>query len=272
MHEFPVSFVYPKGKKNSPAFIHIFGRDVPHKYQPTEEITDSGFALLSFFYADVCSDNGDFENGVAKLIYKGGERGEHDCGKLGIWAWAAMRVMDYALTRDELDPMRICVAGHSRLGKTALLTGMLDERFYCAFSNDSGCGGAALARANSGETVEKICEVFPFWFCKNYAKYANNESNMPFDQHFLIAANYPHRVYVASAELDKWACPKNEYLACEAASEFYEAHGNVGFVGTSGFPKAGTHCHEGNIGYHIRRGMHYLSREDWNLFIEYLNF
>ena len=76
---------------------------------------------------------------------------------------AAMAVMDYAMTLPELDHERILVAGHSRLGKTALLAGALDERFYCAFSNDSGCSGASLARENDGETIAKIVKAFPYF-------------------------------------------------------------------------------------------------------------
>lgn len=272
-YSFPVSFIYPKNKKQSPAFIHInFGDEIPHKYQPTEEIIDNGFAVLSIFYKDVSSDDGDFTNGLASLIYENGERSDTDCGKIGIWAWAAMRVMDYACTRDEIDSSRVCVVGHSRLGKTALLTGALDERFYCAFSNDSGCGGASLARENDGESVEAICRVFPFWFCKSYYKYANAEESMPYDQHFLLAANYPHRVYVASAEADAWACPKNEYLSCVAASKFYEAQGLVGLVGGDESAVIGKRYNDGYVGYHIRKGTHYLGREDWQRYFEYLNF
>ena len=53
---------------------------------------------------------------------------------------------------------------------------------------------------------------------------------MPFDQHFLLAANAHHRVYVASAAEDLWASPKNEYLSCVAASGYFKALGKVGFV------------------------------------------
>jgi hypothetical protein len=272
-YSFPVSFIYPKNKKGSPTFIHInFSADVPSKGQPTEEIIDNGFAILSFCYKDVSTDDGDFTNGLASLIYDNGERNDTDCGKIGIWAWAAMRLMDYALTREEIDSARVSVVGHSRLGKTALLAGALDSRFCCAFSNDSGCSGASLARENKGETVEAICRVFPFWFCKNYYKYSNNEESMPFDQHFLIAANYPHRVYVASAEEDAWACPQNEYLSCVAASKFYEAEGICGFVSDDELPVIRKRYNDGYIGYHIRTGTHYLSREDWQRYFEYLNF
>ncbi|MBP3369765.1 MAG: hypothetical protein J6L85_03335 [Clostridia bacterium] len=268
---FPVSFIYPKKKKRNPCFVHInFGAEIPHRLQPTEEIIDNGYAVLSFCYKDVSSDDGDFTNGIASLIYDGGERGDYDCGKIGIWAWAAMRVMDYAQTREELDPERVSVAGHSRLGKTALLAGALDERFYCAISNDSGCSGAALARETEGEDIAAICRVFPFWFCKNYYKYANNEESMPFDQHFLVAANYPHKVYVASAEEDQWAYPKNEYLSCVAASEFFETHGMMGFVGDDALPVKDKYYNGGSIGYHLRGGTHYMSREDWQRYFEFL--
>ena len=267
-HTFPVSFIYPSNQKASPAFTYI---SFYSEHQPTEEIIDNGYAIISMIYKDVSSDDGDFTNGIAGLLYKNGERGDTDCGKLGIWAWAASRLLDYALTRDVLDHSRISVIGHSRLGKTALLAGMLDERFLCAFSNDSGCSGAALARETGGETVEAISRVFPFWFCKNYYKYSDNEDSMPFDQHFLLAANYPHLVYVASALEDEWAYPKNEYLSCVAASEFFSARGGKGFITADELPELRKRYNDGDIGYHLRPGRHYLSREDWQRYFEFLS-
>ena len=163
---FPVYYAHAIGKKNIPCFIHInFHDQVPDKGQPTEELIDLGYAPLTFCYKDVTSDNGDFTNGLAGVVYPDGVRKNTDCGKIGLWAWAAMAVMDYAVTLPELDPKRISVAGHSRLGKTALLAGALDERFYCAFSNDSGNSGASLARGSDQETIAMITKQFPYWFC-----------------------------------------------------------------------------------------------------------
>lgn len=268
---FPVAFTCPK-KSNLPCVIHINFRDlVPDKYQPSEEIVDLGYAVLSFCYQDVTSDDGDFTNGLAGGFYPEGKRTASQCGKIGLWAWAAMRVMDYALTRPELNPARITVAGHSRLGKTALLAGALDERFYCAYSNDSGCSGAALSRGTRGETISDIYRVFSYWFCENYEKYAGKEETLPFDQHFLIAANAPHRVYVASAEQDIWADPEKEYEGCVAASAYYEALGLSGFVHPDRMPEVGECFHQGMIGYHMRSGTHAFSREDWQKLIFFLN-
>ncbi len=269
---FPVYLVIPRNADKIPAFIHINFRDlVPDKYQPTEELIDAGFATLTFCYTDVSSDDGDFTNGLAGVVYPDGVRKRDDCGKIGLWAWAAMAVMDYALTIPELDKERISVAGHSRLGKTALLVGALDERFDCAFSNDSGCSGAGLSRGSEKETVQKITAKFPFWFCENYKKYADREDLLPFDQHFLIAANYPHKVYVASAAEDPYACTKSEYRAAVAASGFFEERGVLGFVHPDRLPLIGENFHNGNIGYHLRAGNHYFSREDWLRYIAFLN-
>ena len=102
------------------------------------------------------------------------------------------------------------------------------------------------------------------------AKYIDNEDAMPFDQHWLIAANLPHRAYVASAEGDTWACPPNEYLACVAASRYYEENGKVGFISDGDAPKLRNPLHDGMIGHHMRPGLHYQSREDWNYYIDYL--
>jgi hypothetical protein len=71
--------------------------------------------------------------------------------------------MDYAETQSEvLDLNAACVCGHSRLGKTALLTSATDTRFRFAYSNDSGCSGASITRGKQGERVKNITTVFPF--------------------------------------------------------------------------------------------------------------
>ena len=267
---FPLYYVYPKKDAPVPAFIHINFRDnIPDMYQPTEEIIDAGYATLTFCYKDVSSDSGDFTDGLAGVVYKDG-RPDGSCGKIGLWACAACAVLEYALTLPELDHARISVAGHSRLGKTALLAGALDERFYCAFSNDSGCGGASLARENTGEDIKAIVDKFPYWFCQKYQSYAENEDSLPFDQHYLLAANSAHRVYVASAAEDAWACPKNEYLSCVAASDYFKAQGKLGFIHPDRLPEVGECFHGGDVGYHLRAGTHYMSREDWKYYIEFL--
>lgn len=270
---FPVYYVCPKRTERPvPAFIHINFRNlIPDRYQPTEELVDAGYATLTFCYTEVTSDDGDFTNGLAGVVYPDGVRAADQCGKIGLWAWAAMAVMDYAVTLPALDRNRISVVGHSRLGKTALLTGAMDDRVYCALSNDSGCSGAALARQKEGERIRDIMTVFPFWFCENYKKYADNEDLLPFDQHWLIAANAPHRVYVASAFKDTWACPQNEYLACIAADAYYRKQSGGGFDHPDRLPKVGDRFHEGRIGYHLRDGSHYLSREDWKCYLDFLN-
>lgn len=268
---FPLTVIIPKRENPVPAFVHISFMDgITNDYQPAEEIIDNGFAVLSFAYNYVTKDNDDFTDGVAGVVYKNGERKDNDCGKLGLWAWAASCVLDYALQKNEIDSEKITVIGHSRLGKTAILAGAIDDRFYCAVSNDSGCGGASLSRENKGETIRKITDNFPYWFCENFKKYRDNEDALPFDQHFVIAANAPHRVYVASAKDDEWAYPENEYLGTLLASEYYAENGLLTAEYPEKMPSVGDVIHKGYVAYHLRAGSHFLSRTDWNLYMKYL--
>ncbi|MBQ7921287.1 MAG: hypothetical protein IJ325_01755 [Clostridia bacterium] len=263
---FPLHVTLPTDGEKHPFFIHInFRPDNPDRYQPTEELIDNGFAVLSFCYTDVTSDDNDFTNGLAGVLYENGERTEDDApGKIAMWAWAAHRVMDYAETLgDVLDLNCAVVCGHSRLGKTALLTAATDDRFAFSYSNDSGCSGAALAKWTEGETVDRIYDTFPFWFCKNYSKYKENEEAMLFDQHYLVASIAPRKVLIGSASKDGWACPASEQLCCFAASPAFPK----GFVCPNRKAEVGEMFFEGDIGYHLREGQHYFGREDWNKLI-----
>lgn len=138
---FPFLATLPTDEEKHPFFVHInFRPDNPDRYMPTEELVDNGFAVLSVYYNDIASDDGDFTNGLAGVLFENGERSDTDCGKIAMWAWAAQRILDYAETLpNKLDISRSVVCGHSRLGKTALFAGATDERFAFSYSNDSGC-------------------------------------------------------------------------------------------------------------------------------------
>lgn len=266
---FPFYATLPTDNKKHPFFVHINFRDcVPDRYMPTEELVDNGFAVLSFCYQDITNDKADFTDGLAGVLYEKGVRERNSAGKLAMWAWAAQRVMDYAETLDDILDMNCSVVcGHSRLGKTALLAAATDERFKFVYSNNSGCSGAAITRDKQGERVKDICKTFPYWFCENYKKYIDKEQEMPFDQHYLVASIAPRRVLIGSASEDIWADPVSEQLCCLAASQAFKK----GFVSNGEVAKIGEEFFEGDIGYHLRKGFHYFSREDHNKLIKFIN-
>ena len=266
---FPFYATLPTDGKKHPFMILINFRDcVPDRYMPTEELVDNGFAVLSFCYQDITNDNHDFTDGLAGVLYENGVRKDNSAGKIAMWAWAAHRVMDYAERIDDiLDMNYSIVCGHSRLGKTALFTAATDERIKFAYSNDSGCAGAAITRDKKGETIKDICKNYSFWFCENYKKYIDNEHNMPCDQHFLVASIAPRKVLIGSASEDEWSDPISEQLCCLAASPAF----NKGFISSNETAQIGEEFFEGDIGYHLRKGLHYFSREDYIKLIKFVN-
>ena len=271
-NEFPVSCVIPTKSGKHPFFVMAnFRADVPDRFMPTEEIVDHGFAVLSFCYEDVTKDNADWTDGLAGILYPDGTRhNPTDPGKIAMWAWAMQRVMDYAQTLEQLDQSTAVACGHSRLGKTALLAAATDSRFTHVHSNDSGCGGAAITRQKIGETVAEICKRFPYWFCENYQKYIDRESEMPFDQHYLVACVAPRYVSIHSAMEDTWADPLSELLTCIAASASYAPYQTAGFVWDDRAFEPELTFGSGSIGYYLRPGTHYFSRRDWLDLIDFL--
>mgnify|MGYP006080875975 FL=1 len=270
---------FPVGKKDVPAFLGLNFRgnhtleeddwitksnDQPRGKAalrwPVKMITDAGFALVTVHCADFDPDEHDhFKNGVHSLFPQ--ERDGTSWGTVAGWAWGLSRVRDQLQTVSEINAEKVVVIGHSRLGKTALWAGAIDEKFAMAISNNSGCGGAALSKRKHGETVARINKVFPHWFAGNFRKYGNNEESLPVDQHQLIACIAPRPVYVASASLDDWADPEGEFLALKmAAPAFGETLGEM--------PEAGGSVGNQKVRYHIREGKHDIKAWDWERYLK----
>ncbi|MBS0210783.1 MAG: acetylxylan esterase [Planctomycetes bacterium] len=255
---------------------------------PVEKIVADGFALATVYYGDVEPDHATgWRDGIrARLLPSGKLRAPQasdadtksttgapadaapdDWGAIGAWAWGLSRVLDYLETDANVDAGRVIVFGHSRLGKTALWAGAEDTRFAAVISNNSGEGGASLARRCYGERTANLNKSFPHWFCGNYKQYSDHEERLPVDAHMLIALSAPRPVYVASAVEDRWADPRGEFLAALAAEPVYRLFKLPG-LGVTEWPSVDTPVGQ-QVRYHVRTGKHDVLEYDWEQYLAF---
>ena len=236
-----------------------------------EMVIAKGFALATYYYGDVEADHADgWKTGLRAALAKDGANTQFApdaWGAIGAWAWGLSRALDYLETDRAIDARHVAVIGHSRLGKTSLWAGASDERFALVISNNSGEGGAAISRRDFGETVAVLNKNFPHWFCGNYKKYSEHPETLPVDMHELIALAAPRPIYIASAEEDKWADPKGEFLAGKFAEPVYALFKKAG-TGVTDWPSVNQPVGD-FIGYHLRTGKHDVTAYDWEQYLRF---
>jgi hypothetical protein len=272
-----IEFVPNKVRKPVPVFLLIDNRGpantdptrkIRSEFWPAEEVIARGYAISVFSNSDVDPDSFDgFKDGIHGLLDRG-VRKPDAWGTLAAWAWGASRCMDYFETDKDLNSSKVAVVGHSRGGKTALWAGAEDQRFSVVIGNESGAGGAALARRRYGETVERINSAFPHWFCENYKKFAGNEDAMPVDMHMLLALTAPRALYLDCASDDLWGDPRGCYLSLVNALPVFQLFDKSSMVPRIMLP-LNKQVFSGHTGFHIRDGIHNMLLQDWNCFMNF---
>lgn len=257
-----------------PGILFEEQRGTQHDRWVPEMIVERGYATATCCYHDIFPDRAGGEpDSIFKLFlapdqYRAvGEK----YSVIGAWAWGLSRILDYLESDPDIDGKCVAVHGHSRLGKTSLWAGAIDERFAMVISNDSGCGGGALHRRKYGENLSQhfqshIDNGSPCWFVNELERFMWCEEKLPFDQHELLAMAAPRPLAVATATQDFYADPKGEFLACRAASEVYRLFGSGGLaIGEMPEPDINI---SGDISFHYRTGKHDQTPQDWAHYLD----
>lgn len=177
---------------------------------------------------------------------------DHDWATLAVWAWGGHRVVDYLLGRDDVDPRRIGITGHSRGGKMALLAGALDERISLVAPCASGSGGAGSHRLLGPGAESLAMNDKPHWYLQGIQQFDDQEDRLPFDQHHLKALVAPRALLCTESIDDEFANPEGTQATSMAAQPVFEL---------LGVPR--------HNGLYFRRGSHDRKDEDWQALLEF---
>jgi hypothetical protein len=247
------------------------GRGAQADTWPLEQIVRRGYAVATFYCGDVQPDRPDEREGLrAVLTPANGSSDPAATATIMEWAWAIHRAVDHLQTESAIDPQRIAVVGHSRLGKTALLAGAFDERIALTVANQAGCGGSGPSRHNDrqAETVARITRVFPHWFCGNFGQFGEDTTKLPFDQHSLVALCAPRPVLFTAAAEDLWANPSGQFEVLKAATPVYELLGVEGLKAEE-MPPPDAPLIDSRLGYWLRSGDHAMTPADWKTYLDF---
>ena len=237
------------------------------------EILGRGWGYATIFYQDIQPDRktSPDEGVIAMARASGQPPASDDWGSIAAWAWGVSRTIDYLVTDPSVNPARIAIQGHSRLGKTVLWASATDPRVAAVFSSCSGEMGAALIRRDWGETLDDMAQNFGWQFAAALQKWPGRWNEVPVDAHMLIALSAPRPIFITGGTADQWADPVGEYLAAVAAGPVYRLLGKKDLGITDKQPPLDTPVTAGDIGWHYHTGGHVATPADWNAFLVFLD-
>jgi len=118
-------------------------------------------------------------------------------------AWAIARCLDFLITRSDVDPSKLALAGEGRHATQALVAAAFDERVAAVIVASSGTGGAVPFRLTGEdrmrEGIEGVTRHFPNWLHPRLRFFSGQESRLPIDQNLLVACIAPRACLLSTA-------------------------------------------------------------------------
>ncbi|GEO07288.1 hypothetical protein AAE02nite_49520 [Adhaeribacter aerolatus] len=173
-------------------------------------------------------------------------------------AWGASRVVDYLLTRPEVNKNQIAITGHSRNGKQSLWAAAFDDRIAAVITSSCGTGGITPFRYSDpqycNQTIDDICSNAAHWFHPRLRFFFGREDKLPIDQNLLLALIAPRALLMHYSIVERQLNPWANEQTYQSVKKVY------GFLGA-----------EEKIGVLTRMGEHAVATRDVEKTIDYLD-
>ena len=236
-----------------------------------EEALQRGYAIVTVFENEIAEDDPNLFSQLKKNLPDDLKKETIKTGLLMYWAWGLSHIHQYVSELPEIDANKFGVIGHSRRGKTALLTAAFHEPVSFAVAHQSGTGGAALFRSNRMESISKITTNFPHWLGADFSKYSGHENELPIDQHLLISLIAPRPVLVTEGLWDVWANWDLSWESLRHASVVYEKLGQKGLPNRRySFYGRNSENLSGRLGQVLEISGHEMQAKYWPPIIQFL--
>lgn len=265
----PLTAVIPKGRSNIPVIITLTDQSgVPNKFLPAEEIIDRGYAIIHIDAETVAENNADFKAKICGQIARSRKR-KAAAGKIAVWAFAVMRavdlVCDLETIYETIDKSAICVSGQGIYGRAGMLAAAFDGRIDYIIAN----GIASYPPPYSDKIPKSGITVrdFPYLYCPAFA-----DGPVGDEYTLLLSALSPRKVLVGYAE-DGGYCDFEAELdrLYRISEDYYRSQGLSGLGEIKEIPTAEGIIQGGEISCHLRQGLDYFSREDWNIYLDFID-
>ena len=248
----PIRSVVPSGEGKFPAFIYVgYDSSIPNKYLPAEEIAEQGYAIFCLSYQDMFDDSKNSKSEIEKFIAPSKRRKDAP-GRIALIAWAVSRIIEFMGTLHYIDMKNIAIIGHAMFARVALVAGGYDERIKYVILNN----------LEFGEQYISSDELFGKSFWDNPHGTADTLS---------LSLCVPRHIIVCAATNDCISDNRKGFENLAAMSDAYALFGLSGLPSDFIDTDNPTTLRGDNILYRLRGGGSYLSRKDWNAYIDYIN-
>lgn len=223
------------------------------------DVISRGFALATFCYGAVYPDYAPSPRDAAPdsiwAVFPESARPEEILAH-PTWSWGSMRVRDLLEKLPEIDQKKVAIAGHSRMGKNAIQTGVYDTRFALVCAN---CGGT--------KSLKFLPNLrYPYWFSKNLVPYAARYRlkepmdvmmaqaarfpDPPYDQDAFAACIAPRALFISADTKDESSPPEMSLMLMDKTDNVFKLFGK-------------------SVGWYLKEGPHSITHENWHAFMDY---
>lgn len=251
----PFTSVIPKRSKTYPILITVTeDEEIPNKFLPAEEIVDRGYGIYIISAKDICTFTNKKDGIYLKII--GSRRKSNSSGEIAVIAWAYERLAECIFDRHAGKIETLIATGHGIFARASLLAGGYSEKIThvianCVFSRPVPF---SERRKNSGFTVKDLPLLYSPAF-----------DDQPFGDETEALINFCKSKSIMIGSAADGDESDIEYEA-SVINKFFQSPEK-----TKRKSPVKTLWQSENFSYHIREGVDYFSRDDWKIYLDFID-